>query len=576
MKTNIISLMLFSIALMMCIPSNTSAQDFQVGGIAYNILSEADHTVEVCQKTYIYQGNISIPPTVNHGGVTYDVVALGSYAFSNASISNITIPTSVTQIKSNCFLQASLPSSINIPASVTEIGILAFAGQGLAIINVNSANPAYCSIDGVLFSKDTTTLVACPTMRRDTIYLPQATTHIAPYAFIYCDNLAHIVLHEGIVSIGNGAFTRVIQLNNITIPSTVSQLGFNIFAGCTSLTNIVIAEGNSHYYIDNKMIYSSGGDTLFSCHQSADSLFLPNTLRVVGGFYINSDIRYVHVPEGVTTIVADAFNSSTLESIDLPDQMDLIDESAFVYCSNLVRVAMPSSLGQLGHDCFVMCSSLPSIVLPNNMRVVPFQAFAGCFELEEVIWGDSIEVIDSLAFTYSSITHLTFPPTLRVIRSEAFTASFDQTEKLKVVFTALVDTLEDKIFTDYRISSFRLMNEVPPVTIGAGCLNLSVVDTIIVPCGTKSVYQNDPYWGQYDCYVEDCDGVATADSDNLVVTVNEGVITVQGISDQPMCVYDLLGRTIANTTSSQQIRVPTKGIYLVRVGDYPIKKIAVF
>ena len=98
------------------IPSAGSAQYFTSGGLGYQVLSAEDHTVEVTVGDCFsyYQGNISIPPTVEYNGVTYDVVALGEEAFYRASLTGITIPSSVTEIKGSCFLFASLPATIAI------------------------------------------------------------------------------------------------------------------------------------------------------------------------------------------------------------------------------------------------------------------------------------------------------------------------------------------------------------------------------------------------------------------------------------------------------------------------------
>ncbi len=132
-----------------CLPVVTSAQYFMSGGIGYQVLSVEDHTVEVTVKESCspYQGNINIPATVTYNGETYDVVALGDEAFYCASLSSVTIPSSVTKIGYGCFLFANGPISISIPASVTDIGESAFAANRLATINVDEANPVYRSIE---------------------------------------------------------------------------------------------------------------------------------------------------------------------------------------------------------------------------------------------------------------------------------------------------------------------------------------------------------------------------------------------------------------------------------------------
>ena len=234
----------------LCIPAAASAQNFMSGGIGYHVLSAESHTVEVTGKQNCtpYSGNIDIPATVTYNGTTYDVIALGEEAFYQATLSGITIPSSVTQIKYGCFLFANCPSTINIPASVTDIEALAFAAFNLTNINVDENNPNYRSIGGLLFSKDTTTLVECPKSKSGAITLPQNTKHLARYTFAYCQNITGVSFPEGLESIGYWAFVDNQRLNNVEIPSSLTHIGASPFVNCPTLSNLSIAEGNTHYY----------------------------------------------------------------------------------------------------------------------------------------------------------------------------------------------------------------------------------------------------------------------------------------------------------------------------------------
>ena len=54
-----------------------SAQDFEVDGICYNILSEDDMTVEVTENPNDYAGDVVIPGEVTYDGSTYSVTTIG-------------------------------------------------------------------------------------------------------------------------------------------------------------------------------------------------------------------------------------------------------------------------------------------------------------------------------------------------------------------------------------------------------------------------------------------------------------------------------------------------------------------
>ena len=114
----------------------TSAYDFEVDGICYNVLSEADRTCEVDSGSH--SGNITIPEKVTYNTTTYSVTEIGSYAFWDCSgLTSITIPNSVTTIGFSAFQGCSGLTSVTIPNSVTEIGAYAFFGcKGLTSVTI--------------------------------------------------------------------------------------------------------------------------------------------------------------------------------------------------------------------------------------------------------------------------------------------------------------------------------------------------------------------------------------------------------------------------------------------------------
>ncbi len=565
-----------------CLPAVASAQNFMSGGIGYHVLSSEDHTVEVTGKESCtpYSGNINIPATVTYNGETYDVVALGEQAFSQASLSGIIIPSSVTQIKYGCFLFANCPSTINVPASVTDIETLAFAAFNLNAINVDENNPNFMSMDKMLFSKDTTTLVECLMTKSGVVTLPQCTRHLAANAFAYCQNITGVTLPEGLESIGYWAFVDNQHLNNVVIPSSVTHIAPGPFVNCPALNNLSIAEGNTHYYMDGMMIYSAGGDSLVSAHKSADSVFLPNTLRYVNGFGGNSNVKYVHVPDGVTTIGNEAFNGSSLRSIDLPSHLHFIDEYAFYYCQSLTRVGMPTILDTMGEGCFHSCNHLTSIEIPNGLRTIPEAAFFMCNSLSNITWGNAVEIIDTCAFGDCSFTELTLPPTLRVVRMTAFIGDY-RGRLNRLTFSAPVDTIEVDAFYRQPLQMLRLKNTVPPATTDDGygtygCLDGTDVDSIVVPCGSLSAWLADSYWQEFaDRYVEDCNlGIGDPYVESINIYTLGGRIIVEGDEGETVRIYDITGRLIQTFKQSSNQAIPS-GVYLVKVGTRPLQKVVV-
>lgn len=165
--------------------------------------------------------NIDIPSSVT---------AIGSFAFCNCfSLTNITIPSSVTSIRYATFIGCSSLTSINISPSVTDIGEEAFSGcSSLTSINIPSS---VTNIGGCAF-------LDCLSLTN--INIPSSVTDISECAFAECSSLTSIDIPSSITSIESGVFIECSSLKNINIPSSVTDIGEEAFAGCSSLTSINI------------------------------------------------------------------------------------------------------------------------------------------------------------------------------------------------------------------------------------------------------------------------------------------------------------------------------------------------
>ena len=171
--------------------------------------------------------------------------SIGNYAFQNCtSLTSIAIPDSVTSIGREAFYQCSSLTSITISDSVTSIDNSAFWNcRGLTEIIVDNNNQNYKSIDGVLFNKDATTLVAYPAGKTGNSYqIPNSVTSIGDFAFYGCTSLTSINIPDSVTSIGVRTFEDCTHLTSVTIPDSVTSISYMTFSGCTSLTSITIPD----------------------------------------------------------------------------------------------------------------------------------------------------------------------------------------------------------------------------------------------------------------------------------------------------------------------------------------------
>lgn len=152
---------------------------------------------------------LNIPCTL--GGLP--VTAIAEEAFAETEIAALTLPRTLQTIGRKAFFHSRVPGVIDIPTSVTDIGQYAFSYlNGLAAINTDPQNPAYTSVDGVLYSKDMTTLWVYPNGKTDTEFaVPESVT------MLYCTCFS-----------GNPYLTRILVQNPETEAMTYTFYGCHL------------------------------------------------------------------------------------------------------------------------------------------------------------------------------------------------------------------------------------------------------------------------------------------------------------------------------------------------------------
>ena len=167
--------------------------------------------------------------------ISNSVTSIGDWAFRDcSSLTEIVIPNGVTSIGYGAFQICSSLTKVAIPSSVTSIGDLTFLScSSLAKINVDENNKTYCSIDGVLYSKDKKTLIQYPEGKKDEKFvIPNSVTTIKNCAFIQCKLLTRLVIPNSVKSIQWMVFKGCRSLTEAVIPSSVTSIGSKAFASC--------------------------------------------------------------------------------------------------------------------------------------------------------------------------------------------------------------------------------------------------------------------------------------------------------------------------------------------------------
>lgn len=313
--------LILSLAMLLTITSGLNltayADPSQYGNIYYE--ENENGTIEITDCTSSAT-SINIPSTIDGKSVT----SIGNNAFySCKNLVNITIPDSITSIGNNAFEYCASLKSVLIPGSVKSIGNAAFNRcESLMNIEVIKNNSNYFSQDGVLFDKNKTKLIQYPIGNKRIAY----------------------DIPNGVKSFGDCAFDSCSTLKNITIPDSVTSIGWGVFSGSTSLTNIDVSENNLNY----------------SSYEGV--LFNKNKTELIK-YPIGNERTSYNIPAGVINF-GDVFSD----------------------CKNLVNITIPNSVTNIGVGAFWQCANLASITITNSVTSIGNYAFYDCKNLKDIYY----------------------------------------------------------------------------------------------------------------------------------------------------------------------------------------------
>jgi hypothetical protein len=155
-------------------------------------------------------------------------------------------------------------------------------------------------------------------------------------------NVAEVTLPTSVTKIGYSAFSDCESLTKIEIPDSVVNIGAFAFGGCKSLTHVTIPEGVTEI-----------GDYAFNGCLSLE------TLEILGNAKIKREafspclkLKNIYFPN-VTEIEWSAFQyCADLEKVTLPQSLQTLYSSNFSHCPKLTCVTFPIGIKEIKDDCF--------------------------------------------------------------------------------------------------------------------------------------------------------------------------------------------------------------------------------
>jgi len=190
-------------------------------------------------------------------------------------------------------------------------------------------------------------------------------------------------------SIGDQAFFGKTIITSVTIPSSVTNIGYQAF-GFSGITNIVVPSS----------VKKIGGYVFAGCSSLRSATLSTNISEISEAmFYDCTNLQAIQIPLSVTNIANNAFmRCSSLTNIVLPQNLQSISYLAFMRATNLKTIHFPDSLKTIRFYAFQYCYSITNIVLPNNIETIETRAFESCTNLETIMLPSSLKLLGSGVF----------------------------------------------------------------------------------------------------------------------------------------------------------------------------------
>ena len=205
------------------------------------------------------------------------------------------------------------------------------------------------------------------------VTIPNSVTTIGYGAFAWCTRLTSITIYDGVTYIGDGAFYECSRLTSITIPDSITYIGAEAFYACDlSLYN----EYDNAYYL---------GNDINEC--------------VVLMKVKDTSIESCVINENTKIIYQDAFDGCwNLTSIEIPNSVTTIGHGAFYNCGRLTEITIPDSVTAIGNYVFSFCNALTSLTIGDSVTSIGHRAFEWCSNLTSITFNGTVEQWNAISF----------------------------------------------------------------------------------------------------------------------------------------------------------------------------------
>ncbi|MBO4391451.1 MAG: leucine-rich repeat protein [Lachnospiraceae bacterium] len=401
--------------------------------------------------------------------------------------------------------------TLYIPKTVTNI----YSNYGMHIdVVVDPENPVYKSIDGVLFDKNGKELIYFPSRRKGIYEVPNGVATLGHDSFLN-SCLSKLYLPDSLLEIGDGSFSAMYELTDITIPKKakfVSEYD-NHFDSCDALERIDVAQGNPYYVSVDGVLYSKDKTCLYRypSNKSSSSYTVLSSVSEIRGYAF--------------------YNASHLRSLSLPDNLELIGSGAFFKCSLLTDLVLPSKVDSFLGQSIDDCPNLKHLICLNRDDIdLELRMYSDCSEelILHTYPGATVNGIDPADYVASSRYFSGYTP---IYDANATFVMMGKTAKLKVpssISTSQSEDLEYVVRDDsvLEVSSAGVITPLCEGTTEVYACGSGAVVRYSVSVGFTDLKKSDYYYNAVYWAVDNGITGGVKDSDGFYSKFNpQGVCT---------------------------------------------------
>ena len=348
------------------LPKSVTSLNYTFDGCT--LLSEVVNTEQILSCSYAFS-NCSSLKSIDLSNC--ETIGSGSFASCN-NLQFVNLKRCKT-IESQAFLNCSKLQSVGDLSSCTTIGEGAFNScYSLKSIDISNCN----SLNGDVFSDCT---------RLEEVKLSKQLNQIKWNTFNGCTNLKNIDL-SNCTSIGGNAFAECRSLTSVGNTALLSSIEGYAFSNCANLTNIDLSNCTFIGEWAFRGCPKLSNINLSKCKLLENYAFIECTeltevdlsscsSLAYGIFAYCSKLKTVKGIENITTIPANAFANTGIETLSLP-LCTTIQEGAFRGCTQLKSIDIPVCQS-IGMNAFASCSRLESVSIPNTIKSLGYKCFNG-------------------------------------------------------------------------------------------------------------------------------------------------------------------------------------------------------